>query len=410
MSYLERLENRVNIITGDGKSFDLDCLKIGISPRHEYNSSVFIFPAKEGSYVDRWLPKGTRYDLEVIFHGTNHLEEAKDFINSARDRRAWKLTHPYYDTLTVQPMGIVNKDDFSTSKLEITLLETIELSVTDIATTAKKVENAINDLNTGLFLMYNTIPTLGERNSIEGLMDTIVGETSTISSSIIDYTSNVSTALNTVRYVGNGMDKIMDEVFFLINLPNTILMETDKRVLIYKNMFENVSSKINVLATTNPLKDVFIGILMNIQGQQSLAVTGINSNSPYVTRTQLAWYLDIFNGMGNSILGLLDNQNGYLNFTNSNVNSKDYYGVNPDIVRSLVYLISLIGKSKDTIIQSGLQQRTFVLKQDMALAVLTHYLLGLTDAENIEILNKINNFTFSELIIVPKDRLVQYFV
>lgn len=410
MSLLEKLNTKVNIRTGDGKTYDVDCVKIGINPKHDYNISVFEFPNREGSYAERWLPKGVQFSLEIVFHGQNHIEEADTFLQSARDSRYWVLTHPFYGVKNVQPLNINVKDDISTSFLEIALIETIVLSNEKLESVSSMIDNSINSImETGYLVSSNTIPNVTERNNIAIMVQAVVGAVSKFSGLVNSYTSRVSSMLNTIHYVESNMANVLDGLYSIINIPNEIAMETNARVNAFKDMFDGVVNTIDRLATTNPLKDMYIAILMNILSQQAIAITGKNSTSKYTTRQQLLWYLNSFNGMANTIYGLMDNV-GFISFTNNNVNDKAFYSVNPSYSIQLNYLVSIIGKNQKSIIQSGLQSRTYTLTKDMSLVVLTHYLIGLTDAENIEVLNNINNFTFSEMIIVPKDRVVEYFV
>ena len=66
-----------------------------------------------GSLLDRREIKGTRFNLEIYFQGADHLDLSDDFIESAKDKRFWTLTHPFYGKMFVQPlsMGVDNKLD-----------------------------------------------------------------------------------------------------------------------------------------------------------------------------------------------------------------------------------------------------------------------------------------------------------
>ena len=45
-----------------------------LSKTKDYNVAEFEFPEVSGTLVSRKKPKGSRYDLEIIFQGENNLD------------------------------------------------------------------------------------------------------------------------------------------------------------------------------------------------------------------------------------------------------------------------------------------------------------------------------------------------
>lgn len=126
MSWEDQIKQNFIITCGDGQVYQPLYDDKAIVKDVEYNLSEFNFPNVEGTFVDRRLRKGTRYAMNIIFQGANHLNDAARFERSAKDRRPWVVEHPKYGRLTVQPASL-NFEDGSLNYTRITgtLLETI---------------------------------------------------------------------------------------------------------------------------------------------------------------------------------------------------------------------------------------------------------------------------------------------
>ena len=124
MSWLDRIKDELSIQTGDGVVYKP--FWVGATKSKEFNVSEFEFINVSGTLVDRRLPKGNRYNLEIHFQGDDHLEQALAFYESTDDVRYWVLQHPFYGYLYVQPLSI-NQDNttLNVSKFSIPVVETI---------------------------------------------------------------------------------------------------------------------------------------------------------------------------------------------------------------------------------------------------------------------------------------------
>lgn len=124
MSWIENIKNDLQITTGDGKKYKPSWLNATKSI--DYNISEFEFPKVNGTLVYRGTPKGTKYNLDIFFQGENHLETAKDFERSAVDSRYWKLSHPFYGNINVQPTSLsFDNTKYNITQISGTVIETI---------------------------------------------------------------------------------------------------------------------------------------------------------------------------------------------------------------------------------------------------------------------------------------------
>ena len=104
MSWIDKLANDLIITTGDGRPYYPLWKKP--SKSIAFNYSEFTFPNLSGSLVDRGTPMGRRFPLEIYFVGENNIEDSSDFESSANDKRPWRIEHPYYGLIFVQPTEI----------------------------------------------------------------------------------------------------------------------------------------------------------------------------------------------------------------------------------------------------------------------------------------------------------------
>jgi hypothetical protein len=105
MNWNDRLNtNILNITTGDGRSWQP--LWVDAKKNINYNTEGFDFVGKEGTFVQREQKSGTQYPLIFYFQGEDCVDEGILFEISARDKRPWKVKHPFYDDILCQPLSM----------------------------------------------------------------------------------------------------------------------------------------------------------------------------------------------------------------------------------------------------------------------------------------------------------------
>ena len=131
MSWLTRIqETKLTITTGDGKEY-APLWKNAVK-NVNYNVEGFGFIGIRGTYVDRQEREGRQFPIELYFQGENCIDEANAFELSAEDKRPWKVSHPYYDDLIVQPLNLsFDNSSHNIVKITGTLWETIDKKFPD---------------------------------------------------------------------------------------------------------------------------------------------------------------------------------------------------------------------------------------------------------------------------------------
>src|SRR5688500_16182415 len=104
MSWVEKIQRELIITTGDGKEYKPNWLNA--SKDVEYNVAQFNFPKIPGTLVAGGEPKGAQYSVEFYFQGEDHLDKFTAFEQSAKDKRPWTISHPFYGRLVVKPLAL----------------------------------------------------------------------------------------------------------------------------------------------------------------------------------------------------------------------------------------------------------------------------------------------------------------
>ncbi len=129
MSWLDKIKNQIIITTGDKEKYSP--LWINASKEIEWHVVEFYFPNQDGSLVKRSKKFGTKYKLELIFQGEDHIEDSNRLERSCTvDNKPWKIEHPYYGSLTVQITGFfIDNTQHNISKWTGIVIETIQDSL-----------------------------------------------------------------------------------------------------------------------------------------------------------------------------------------------------------------------------------------------------------------------------------------
>ena len=124
MSWKDKVGNELIVTTGDKKTFRP--ISINHSKSYDWNSTQFDFVDIDGSLIKRRKRKARKFPIEWYFEGENNIDVADDFEESSKDERAWVIVHPYYGTITVQPIDLnFDNSEHNVTKITGTVLETI---------------------------------------------------------------------------------------------------------------------------------------------------------------------------------------------------------------------------------------------------------------------------------------------
>jgi hypothetical protein len=393
MTWLTRINDiPLEIITGDEKVYNP--IFRNASDVTPVNEAVFEFVDKKGGLVRRGEIGVKQFNVEFNFTGPLANETVAEFEASTEDKRAWRIKHPYYDEIIVHPSTLnFDRSNINNIIFTTTLYETI------------------SDLLPG-----ETINVQEDvLESVEVLSDAAVENATqtnqTITQRLIDrYLSAAISEEDYQNVLTNGNEAINN-----INDASVFMRSTTNLLRTPARYYAGVSTRINVLKESFiELKNVFFSNRNYYENSgaslisaicEASIITGseiaIDQNqedlpSDYRTRS------DTINSI-NQIISITSEYFDLLNQIQS-----DGYLPNYTLIRALFNTITKTIAQLFIFSQNALQQRNYTLPQDMSLVTLHHRLYG--NIETLQEFAEYNNLTIEELLIIPKDREVIYFV
>ena len=410
MSWIEKIKDQMVIITGDKKEYRPQWLNA--NKTISYNIASFDFIDVPGTLVKRRKPKGAKYKIEIYFQGDDNLDISRSFEISAADPRKWIIRHPFYGDLNVHPTDLF----FDNSKLNITkitgnILETIDdTNPQSIIVPEEKIVQDKEDtdiVTADAFVNNNPQPTVKDINS----MDNTVNQLSISTSKVIDDAEEAETFRNLVskakadiiNAIGEPLAAIrsMQEV---INFPSLLSQSVELRLRTLVSEFNKLADSITNLTLRN---DKFL--FENNAGGKITAITVAISTpldqNDYGNKQKV---LDV-------ITILLNSYNKYIEtldlIQTEDADELDSYV--PDSA-SMILIDNLVNFTLSNLFAIALnakQERSVVIEEDSNLIILAHRFYGPNaEDENIDELILNNNIGISVHLLIPKGRVIRYYV
>jgi hypothetical protein len=409
MSWIDQIKNDLIITTGDGREFRPGW--INASRSMEFNVSQFEFPGKKGTLVDRREPKGIVYNMEIHFQGADHLDESEEFLESAKDKRFWKLSHPFYGSINVQPLALnFDNTTLNISKITGSLVETITDDNPKIV--VNPVDKIISDkavLDGVLALSFATNVRIPNTSDIIKLQEnntnlynlgkkrvklTIDAQEyfnafNNANAAIIDATAEPLAAITTMQAVlnkpgqftdsvQNRLVAIADQINILRLSVETSLDPTSKRI--FENNTAILISSI-LLASVTPIDGDYKNRLDVLRLTQSV--------------------VDIYNQFLIDIDSLQTDNGG----------DTDSYLPDSDGMRGLNDLVNYTVANLFNIALDSKQERTVILEEDSNAIELTHRFYGLDiNDENLDAFIENNNLGINQMLGIRKGTKIIYYV
>jgi len=415
-SWLDRVNNDFTITTGDGKTYTPKWMKA--TKEKEFNIAEFEFPEVEGTLVYRSLSKGRRYNIEIYFQGDDHLDVASNFDISSDDPRAWKISHPYYGLITVQPLGLsFDNSKMNVSEITGTLVETIteenpqgSLDPIDSINFNKNQLDLTVQTNLG-----NQIPPLQITPILQNQMLSQVQSAYQNGLPIIRIDTDATEYFNAFTKVNAAITgyttQASNALIFLSDLYNSPINFTTSvknRITTLTNQFNSVRTNVMTLLLQNSpnltpkAKTVYENAGVTIISAAAVASV---TNMDYNNRNDIIAIIEAILALYQQLLADLDA------LQSANAGSTTSYV--PD-ANSLIELNSLLNQTVSSLFTVGLsskQERILYCEWDTNLILLAHRLYGLLpDDSTIQTLMDNNEIGLSELLEIKKGRKIIYYV
>jgi hypothetical protein len=408
LSWLESIKTQFSITTGDGKVYNPSLIIATSNEAMEFNVSTFEFPNIKGTLVKRYLRKGKRYELEVIFQGDDCWDVAKAFKDSAEDTRAWVISHPVYGSLKVQPIAISDSSNLNKAVLNIPVIETItEEGAQSNISPADKIAADKETADAALADTYveNVTPAVKDKQQLTTNADNLYKEgKKTAGSASEDYLNAFNTANS---YITNATTKpllAIQKTQNLISAPAQFKDSVQNRLNTLTNQLDKLRNNVQSI-TQYSLKKLFENNAGTIISTMALTtVTGIDSND-YSNRKKVLQTIDrVLQSYNNYIADLdaLQSPNG---------GAVGAYIPDATALQKLGQLVSFTISNLFVVAQQAKQERRVILDADTNWIILAHRYYGLLpDDSTIDQIMNDNDAGLLERTQVRRGREIIYYV
>ncbi len=412
MSWVEKIQTRMVITTGDGQTYTPNWLNA--AKNVDYNIKEFNFPNVPGTLVDRREPRGAQYALELYFQGDDHLDVAAAFEISARDNRPWQITHPFYGRLTVQPVSLAfDNRKYNVSKVTGTVIETITTTNPSTSIGAEdRIEEGVEDTSEVVAVTYegNEDPDAGDVNVMLQTTDQFNARTEPNIQDPDDgqsYFNAFNDAQSAIRVATSKAGAAMRSTQAFILRPAIFKQSVKSRLTMLGQSFDDLRVTFSGSLTDIPKSErlVFEAFGATLLSGMALATANPFDDTDYRNRTDVTDIIaDILGRYGNYLEDLDRLQSG------TGGNPEDFI---PN-AQSIIDLNALINFTAANLFNIGLearQERSFELADNSDFVTLTHRLYEMdSDDENIDELMRNNPLGLNGILNIPKGTVIVYYI
>lgn len=417
MSWIDQIKTRLIITTPDAREYRPDW--INAKKKVDFNISKFEFPNVRGSLVYRGEPKGTEYVIELYFQGEDHLQTAKNFQTSANDRRAWKVQHPFYGQLKVQPISLdFDNTDLNISRITGVIIETISQ---DYPTGKTNPSNYITEKVFQCSQMFSTTAansTIIEKvppanvvsKSSNKLRSQLTTFKNTVAKIVQNTTSDFQNYFNSFNKAYSSINNLVSQASSVLNFTQAVIIQpalfaqsVKSRFVMLENQFNTL--RLNIDGSISNLDKLLYSTNQgsNISAMCLAASTPLPEDYAYAT--------DAYD----AITRLLNFYNQYLEdldvLQSTNGGSTSSFIPDADSLMLLAELMNFTLSNLFNIAVNGQQQRSIIAEADTNWVILAHRLYGIgTNDENLIKLMTQNNAGLNSILQVRKNTQVYYYI
>ena len=398
MAWFEDIKSELIITTGEGSEFRPDWLNA--AKQKQFNSQDFEFPNTDGTLIIRKRPRSRTYSLELYFQGENHLDDQARFDKASDDPRPWKLSHPFYGALLVQPSAITTDNSvLNVSKITVTIRETI--SATGILVTISPTEKVFELANEGSEVVATEFENVEiETSDVAAMTDQT--ELTFARYNKVENSQGLRNQFNKTKSAISGAIAApitaMRQLQLLMEFPSRFERSTQVR-------FETLKGEFDVLIKTAENIGTFSYFdRKNFENQSNVAISSMCQavviDPDYQTRTAVFKQAE----------ALEDVFDEYIVKLNELQNDQGYFPSR----QSLFILENLIHFTVNNLNEIALnteQERNIILEHDSDVISLAHRFYGLKNAEeNIQRIIDTNNIGLNTILEIPKGTELTYYV
>jgi hypothetical protein len=406
MSWIEKINSELIIITGDGKEWKP--LWVPTNRGTDYNVPEFEFIGLNGTLAKRTTVKGRKFNIKFYFQGDDHLDVVADFETSANDKRPWVISHPFYNSITVQPLSLDFDDSkYNCTQITGTVLETITEDNPKITTDpVDKIKLDKEALDNTFVEAFDVTPDSTDLNTLTSNTDKFHSEGERIILINLESEQYFNLFNTANASILNGTAKPLEAIRAIqavINYPAITTTSIKSRMELLRTQFSDLRETIAGITNRNGKKiyENNAGALISAQAlASSTPITGDYEDKNSVLEVVESILTDYDTYLAD--LDSLQTDNG---------GEPDSYIPDASSIIALNALISYTISNLFNIALGSKQERTVYLEEDSNIILLAHRFYGLLpDDSTIDTIMKNNNIGINEMLQVRKGRKIVYYV
>lgn len=418
-SWIDLVKVDFTITTGDGAVYKP--LWVNARKAKKFKIAQFDFKGIAGSLIKKGEPYASVYEIEIIFQGAQHLDDARSFYDSADNKKPWTVTHPFYGPLYVQCAEIEQDNSkLNVSRITATIIETIlDNGLQPVLFSPDIVAAQVTQVNDNLnetYVSYLQVPKISDYqkllNHITSIYKSISGKIAVVQEDVTAYQNafNEATAVITtaISLPGAITTDIIGEATALIMAPAKFADTVANRIAMYQTTLDILKGDVSEILTTYGVNTQSLKKLY--ENNAGTAIGGICLSAMSNITTDYNYMPDVLSVIGSIITSYNAYIANIIALQTPNGGQLDSYIPDANSIISLQQMVFTTTKALYAISAGALQQKTYFLPYDDNLINVTYLLYGSDpDDTKKQTLIANNNIGLDELLTLKQGRKILYY-
>lgn len=385
------------------------------------NATIFKFPDKDGAEIVSLGTGEHRFPITAFVSGDDYDLRTQEFMDILEEKGNGVLSHPIYGLKTVQPVTVNRKDDTTENanqaSIAILFIESSEIAAKGTQEDIKnRIDDAQKDFNKDTPKEYKDQKrqdSAQDSANSEARIGNELTQMDKILAPIAAFNEDVNTFYQAVNLsINNNLTDLIgkpftmaSQIITLIKTPGRIVQSFSLRVSGYADIATQLRASSTITSITNDSRNNLLeNTFMLATCIAALAETILleNFKTKNEALTAAAILLD-FHALNRDFIELEESK-----FQDTPLELL-LYG-DSEMNNTLNLIVEETASALASLSFNLQQERIIELVRDRNLIELAFELYGNLDPETLDLLISSNNLTGEEIILIPKGRLILYYV
>jgi len=420
MSYEDRIKKAL-YTSATGRVIDFSDGWDEAEESFDHRASVFRFPKVEGAFVSSQGTGESRFPIEMFIHGEDYDIEAAEVMEILKETGNGVLEHPIYGRKTVQPTNVKRKDNPTTNGgqaiISVLFIESTPLSFPgteeDIKKRLEELQNSFDDVTPSEYALQRRDDSALDSSNIQARFDTALTSINDFMAPVAELSDTVNAQFNAISLsINNGLTTLVgkplvlaSQFIALIKTPGRVAQSLDLRILGYTGLAQSLRERATITSISNDSRNSLLeNSFLLASTVAALAETLLLEN--FFTKSEALT-------AANSLILLHNTNRDFLETEQTKFEGSPLelllYGDSQN-TKTLNEIVQITASKLADLSFNLRQERVFTTASDRTIIDLTFELYGDITLENIDLLISSNNLTGNEIILIPRNREIIYYV